>query len=114
MRHGVHNLKANKDYISLLSFLPSAGRRILRLFEKKREIEKLAQAILDARELFPESSLADLYDPLTMPPVLLKSHKALDKAVMKLYKFGKDMSEAEIVAELMERYRELISRGNNQ
>jgi hypothetical protein len=71
-------------------------------------IKELAQAVLDAREQFPECSLADLYNPLTMPPILLKAHKALDKAVMKLYKFGKDMSEAEIVAELMGRYRELM------
>jgi hypothetical protein len=76
--------------------------------EQKVIIENLAQAVLDARAKYPDSSLADLYDPLTMPPVLLKAHQALDKAVMKLYKFGKDMSEAEVVAELMGRYEKLV------
>jgi len=71
--------------------------------EQKATIEKLAQGVLDARAKFPESSLADLYDPLAMPPELLKAHRELDKAVMKLYGFGKDISEAEIVAELMGR-----------
>jgi hypothetical protein len=78
--------------------------------EQKMATKELAQAVLDARAKFPDSSLADLYDPLTMPPVLLKAHQALDKAVMKLYKFGRDMSESEIVAELMGRYREVVSR----
>jgi len=72
---------------------------------QKAETEKLAQAILDSRALFPESSLADLYDPLTMPPELLKAHSALDKAVMGLYGFAKGMTEADIVAKLMELYR---------
>lgn len=79
--------------------------------EQKAVIEKLAQGVLDARALFPESSLADLYDPLAMPPELLKAHKELDKAVMKLYGFGKDMSEAEIVARLMEKYQKLTKCG---
>jgi len=73
--------------------------------EQKTTIEKLAQGVLEARAKFPESSLADLYDPLAMPPELLKAHRELDKAVMKLYGFGKDVSEAEIVAELMGRYQ---------
>ncbi len=77
--------------------------------EQKTMIEKLAQAVLDARALFPDSSLADLYDPLTMPPELLKSHRALDAAVMKLYGFSvKDTSEASCVAALMERYQKLV------
>ncbi|MDR0307397.1 MAG: N-6 DNA methylase [Chitinispirillales bacterium] len=80
--------------------------------EQKITIENLAQVVLDARTKFPDSSLADLYDPLTMPTVLLKAHQALDKAVMKLYKFGKDMTESEIVAELMGRYRELVGEKN--
>ena len=62
--------------------------------------------MLDARALFPENSLADLYDPLTMPPELLKAHQNLDRAVMRLYGFSvKDMTEAQCVAALMERYR---------
>ena len=53
--------------------------------KQKKEIEKVAQAILDARTKFPNSSLADLYDPITMPPVLLKAHQKLDKVVEKSY-----------------------------
>ena len=76
--------------------------------EQKSMIEKLAQAVLDARALYPDSSLADLYDPLTMPPELLKAHRALDSAVMKLYGFNKDTSETQCVAALMEMYRVLM------
>ena len=76
--------------------------------EQKAEIEKTAQAILDARELYPDCSLADLYDELTMPPELRKAHQANDKAVMKAYGFwGKLNTESECVAELMKMYQEL-------
>jgi len=78
--------------------------------EKQRaDIENLAQTILDTRAKYPGSSLADLYDPVTMPPDLLKAHRALDAAVMRLYGYGKDMAEAEIVADLMGRYVKLTS-----
>jgi hypothetical protein len=70
-----------------------------------------AQGVLDARTLFPDSSLADLYDPLTMPPELLKAHQQLDKLVMKAYGFPvKGFSEADCVARLMEMYQELVSK----
>ena len=76
---------------------------------QKSAIEKLAQGVLDARALFPDSSLADLYDPLTMPPELLKAHRALDRAVMQAYGFSvRDMTEESCVAELMRRYREIV------
>ena len=75
--------------------------------EQKAKIEKTAQMILDARALYPDSSLADLYDELTMPPELRKAHKANDKAVMQAYGFKADMTESEIVAELMKMYRDL-------
>ncbi|MDR2733762.1 MAG: hypothetical protein LBC99_03840 [Spirochaetota bacterium] len=78
--------------------------------EQKCTIEKLAQAVLDARALYPESSLADLYDPLRMPPALVKAHQALDRIVMKLYGFPKDAGEPAITAALMERYRELVHK----
>jgi hypothetical protein len=56
--------------------------------------------------LFPESSLADLYDPLAMPPELLKAHQNLDRAVMAAYGFPvKGTTEAECVAQLMEKYK---------
>jgi hypothetical protein len=78
---------------------------------QKSAIEKLAQGVLDARELFSNSSLADLYDPLTMPPELLKTHRALDRAVMQAYGFSvRDMTEEACVAELMRRYEELIDK----
>ena len=78
--------------------------------KQKAEIEALAQVVLDARANHPESTLADLYDPLTMPPDLHKAHNALDRAVMKLYGFPKDASEPAVVTELMELYRGLVGK----
>ena len=76
-------------------------------------IETAAQAVLDARAKFPGSSLADLYDPLTMPPALLKAHQKLDAAVDKAYQLcgGRKSyaSDAERVAFLFERYQQLTS-----
>ncbi len=77
--------------------------------EQKKKIEKTAQGILDARALYPDSSLADLYDPLTMPSELLKAHIANDRAVMHAYGFSiKDTSEADCAVALMKMYQELI------
>ena len=70
-------------------------------------IEKTAQAILDARSLYPNSSLADLYDELTMPPELRKAHQNNDRAVMAAYGFSTKMTESECVAELMKMYQKL-------
>ena len=76
--------------------------------EQKAKIEKTAQEILDARALYPDSSLADLYDELTMPVELRRAHQHNDKAVMQAYGFwGKLNSESECVAELMKMYQEL-------
>lgn len=77
--------------------------------EQKAKIEQTAQAILDARSQFPEASLADLYNPLTMPPVLHKAHEANDKAVMSAYGFPKTITESEIVAELFKMYEKLTA-----
>ena len=78
---------------------------------QKARIEQTAQAILDARALYPESSLADLYDELTMPVELRKAHRANDKAVMEAYGFwGKLNSEAACVAELMKLYKALVEK----
>ena len=74
---------------------------------QKTKIEQTAQAILDARALYPDSSLADLYDDLTMPVELRKAHRANDTAVLEAYGFRKDMTEAEIVAELFKMYQKL-------
>ena len=84
--------------------------------EQKAKIEKTAQGILDARALYPECSLADLYDELTMPPELRKAHQLNDAAVMEAYGFrikdeqtGKSrwLTESETVARLMQMYQEL-------
>lgn len=77
--------------------------------DQKNKIEKTAQGILDARALHPDSSLADLYDPLTMPLELRKAHIANDRAVMAAYGFSTKMSEADCVAELMKMYQMLIN-----
>ena len=74
---------------------------------QKEKIEQSAQAILDARALYPDSSLADLYDDLAMPVELRKAHRANDAAVMEAYGFRKDMTEPEIVAELFKMYQVL-------
>ena len=75
---------------------------------QKAKIEQTAQAILDARALYPEASLADLYDEVTMPPELRKAHQANDKAVMQAYGFPvKDFTESDCVAELFKMYNTL-------
>lgn len=77
--------------------------------EQKAKIEQTAQAILDARERYPDASLADLYDPATMPPELVKAHQQNDKAVMRAYGFDiKTTTESSCVAELMRRYQGLM------
>ena len=77
--------------------------------EQKAKIEKTAQAILDARALYPDSSLADLYDPLTMPPELQKAHSLNDAAVMQAYGMPvKTTTEADCVAWLMRLYQEKV------
>ena len=77
--------------------------------EQKARIEQTAQGILNARMLNKDSSLASLYDPLTMPPELRKAHIENDKAVMAAYGFSTKMSEAECVAKLMKMYKEMTS-----
>lgn len=76
-------------------------------------IETAAQAVLDARAAFPDSSLADLYDPLSMPPALVKAHQKLDAAVDKAYELGGGRksykNDAERVAFLFELYQQYTS-----
>ncbi|MBO7639682.1 MAG: hypothetical protein J6S91_11975 [Treponema sp.] len=74
---------------------------------EKAKIEKTAQAILDARAKYPDSSLADLYDETLMPPDLRKAHQENDKAVMQAYGFSLKMTERECVAELFKLYEKL-------
>ena len=76
--------------------------------EQKTKIEQTAQAILDARALYPDSSLADLYDELTMPVELRRAHQDNDRAVMAAYGFDvKTMTESQCVAELFKLYQQL-------
>ncbi|WP_296558583.1 DNA methyltransferase [uncultured Acetobacterium sp.] len=70
-------------------------------------IEKTAQAILSARALYPDCSLADLYDEITMPKELRRAHQANDKAVLAAYGFASNILESQCVAELMRRYQDL-------
>ena len=80
--------------------------------EQRAKIEQTAQSILDARALYPDCSLADLYDEATMPPELRKAHQQNDKAVMQAYGFwGKLNTESACVAELMKMYQKLAERG---
>lgn len=79
---------------------------------QKKKIEETAQAILDARAIYPDSSLAELYDEVAMPPELRKAHQANDRAVMQAYGFDvKTMTESSCVAELMKMYQKLVSKG---
>jgi hypothetical protein len=76
--------------------------------EQKLKIEQTAQGILDARALYPDCSLADLYDEVAMPPELRKAHQQNDKAVMQAYGFPiKDFTESDCVAELMKLYQQM-------
>lgn len=78
---------------------------------QKAKIEKTAQGILDARAKYPDSSLADLYDEVLMPPELRKAHQANDRAVMEAYGFwGKLNTESECVAQLMKMYQKLVDK----
>ena len=83
--------------------------------EQKEKIAQTAQAILDARALYPDSSLADLYDELTMPVELRKAHQANDKAVMQAYGMTKKvegkktwLTESETVERLFKMYEDLV------
>ena len=76
---------------------------------QRAEIEKLAQAVLDARDAYPDSSLADLYDPDTMPPDLRRAHKALDTAVDRLYRSKPFDSDRERVEHLFGLYEKLVN-----
>ena len=81
--------------------------------EQKRRIEQTAQGILDARKLYPKSTLANLYDDVLMPPELRKAHQDNDRAVMDAYGFTKGTaartSESACVAELMKLYQQKVS-----
>ena len=78
---------------------------------QKAKIEQTAQGILDARALYPDASLADLYDEVTMPPELRRAHQENDRAVMHAYGMPvKGTTESACVAELMRRYQEMVEK----
>ena len=76
--------------------------------KQREKIEQTAQSILDARAKYPDSSLADLYDPSLMPYDLLEAHRANDRAVMAAYGFPVNLSEADCVARLFELYGRMV------
>jgi len=75
---------------------------------QRKKIEVKAQAVLDARAKFPKSSLADLYDPNTMPPILLKAHQGLDKAVDSSYRKTSFLNERSRIEFLFSLYKKII------
>jgi N-6 DNA Methylase len=94
---------------------PGIDGEVLNKLELKNEkmkakIEELAQNILDTRAKYPDSSLADLYDPIAMPPDLRKAHQELDKAVELSYRKEPFKSDTERVEFLFERYQELVKK----
>lgn len=83
--------------------------------KQKQQIEKTAQMILAARNLYANASLADLYDELTMPKELRKAHQENDKAVMQAYNFDwKKMNEVQCVSELMKMYQNIVDKNINK
>lgn len=78
--------------------------------EQRNRISQTAQAILDARAKYPDSSLADLYDPVAMPYDLLQAHRHNDRAVMDAYGFTTKMTEPECVAALFALYQKIIGK----
>ena len=79
--------------------------------QQKAKIEQTAKVILEAREMYPDCSLADLYDELTMPPELRRAHQQNDRAVMQAYGFSiKDTTESICVAELMKMYQKMTEK----
>lgn len=114
-QHGIKTYRIKNEDCNLQNLLaiieqmphPSPARRGAG-GEVKAKIEKTAQAILDARAKYPDSSLADLYDETLMPAALRKAHRENDAAVMQAYGFNAKMSESEIVGELFKLYEELV------
>lgn len=94
-----YQYSANHDYNSFLWPNPTK--------QQKETIEITAQAILSARELYPEASMADMYGNLPLFPDLMKAHCDNDAAVLEAYGFPKDATESDIIARLFELYRDL-------
>ncbi|MBY0309692.1 N-6 DNA methylase [Patescibacteria group bacterium] len=113
-RYTCGRLKSDYNYSNKIVYnnfpWPGCGANVTDLsVEAKEKIEAAAQAVLDARAQFPNSSLADLYDPRTMPPVLVKAHAALDRAVDAAYSYRDTGLDADRIAFLFERYQKIIN-----
>ncbi len=98
----------NNDAGRVVSTLAAASPNVYA--DMVAAIEHTAQAILDARAKYPDCSLADLYDEVTMPIELRRAHQANDRAVMAAYGFPTTMTESDCVARLLEMYRQLIKK----
>ena len=81
---------------------------------QKSKIEGTSRAILDARQAYPDATMADLYGNLILFPELLKAHRANDAAVLEAYGFPKDATESDIVALLFKMYQEMITADINR
>lgn len=77
--------------------------------KQRQAVEAAAQGVLDARALYPQATLADLYDPLTMPAELVKAHTALDRAVDTAYAYKGGKDDASRVAYLFAQYQQLAT-----
>ncbi|MCR4665280.1 MAG: methylase [Paludibacteraceae bacterium] len=105
---GAHTARVQDDDAFEPNTLPDDAFPDKQASRLRSRIETTAQAILDARDLYPDSSLADLYDEVTMPPELRKAHQDNDRAVMEAYGFDwRTMTESECVAALFKMYQEL-------
>lgn len=107
MRYITGRLKSDYRYSSSLVYNNFPWPEVSE--KEKEDIAEKGQAVLGAREQFPDSTLADLYDPNTMPPVLFKAHQALDKAVDKAYRKAAFKDEKERIEFLFQQYQKLIS-----
>ena len=109
MRYTCGRLKSDYRYSNTIVYNNFPWPSVTPADKAAAAIDAAAQAILDARALYPESSLADLYDPLSMPPELVKAHAALDKAVDAAYSYKSGKDDAARVAFLFGRYQQLTS-----
>ncbi len=78
--------------------------------EQREKIERTAQAILDAREKYPDATLADMYGNMLLFPELLQAHRTNDATVIEAYGFDKKLSESQIVTRLFQLYQELTTK----
>ena len=108
-RYSVNIVYNNFPWPIVDDCVSQSHRKPQQLRDAVDDIEKTAQAILDARAKYPDSSLADLYDERTMPAELRKAHKDNDIAVMQAYGFSPKMTETEVVAELFGMYQALLN-----